>query len=66
MTPATAAFRLGVSLLLGALLGLFYGFLRPMRQHRNAPADALFLLACLWLWLYLGFGLCAGDLRLRI
>ena len=60
--PALAAWRLGCSLCLGAALGLFYGFLRPVK-HR-LPGDLLFLAVGFWVWLYLGFALCQGDLRL--
>lgn len=64
MTPETAFFRLAASLLLGAALGLLYGFLRPLgRRHRHL-ADALVVLGAWWAYIYLGFGVCAGDLRL--
>ena len=64
MTPETAFFRLVASLLLGAALGLLYGFLRPLgRRHRHL-ADGLVVLGAWWAYIYLGFGLCAGDLRL--
>ena len=64
MTPATAAYRLTLSVLLGAALGLGYGFLRPLRRRRCWMADTLFLLAVFWTWVYYGFGICGGDLRL--
>ena len=61
MTPTAAAGRFGVACLLGAGLGLLYGFLRPLRPRRTTLADGLFLLAAAWSWLYLTFGLCGGD-----
>ncbi len=64
MRPETAAYRLLCSLLLGGLLGLYYGLLRPLRRRRQTPADLLFLLGAAVVWVYLGFGICGGDLRL--
>lgn len=54
--------HLGQGLLLGAGLGLFYGFLRDFRPRWLG--DLLFVTALFWIWIYLGFGLCGGDLRL--
>ena len=48
----------------GAGLGCFYGFLRPLRRKRHAIPDLIFVLAAFWGWLYVGFGICRGDLRL--
>ena len=62
--PLIAARHLGSALLLGAGLGLFYGFLRPLRQRRTWLADSVFLTVFFWVWLYLSFALCGGDLRL--
>ena len=53
--PADAAVRFGWGLLLGASLGLFYGFLRPLRPKRTTLADGIFLLAAFYLWLLLQF-----------
>ena len=64
MTPSTAARRLLCSWVLGAALGLYYGFLRPLRPRRTFLADGLFLLGGVWTWVYLSFGICGGDLRL--
>ena len=50
------------ALLLGCALGLFYGFMRPFRPRWLG--DFLFILALFWVRIYLGFGLCGGDLRL--
>lgn len=63
MTPEVAAWRLGCSMALGAALGLTYGFLRPLRPRHTWLADGLFLLAAIWVWLYLSFAICRGDLR---
>ena len=60
--PALAAQRFALSCLLGAGLGLYYGFLRPLRPRWLG--DGLFLPAAFWVWLELGFGICGGDLRL--
>ena len=54
--------HLGQGLLFGAGLGLFYGFLRDFRPRWLG--DLLFVIALFWAWIYLGFGLCGGDLRL--
>ena len=64
MTPETAGFRLLCSCLLGGALGLYYGFLRPLRRRHQGLADGLFLLGAVWVWLYQSFGICGGDLRL--
>ena len=64
MTPGIAAHRLLLGLTLGGVLGLWYGFLRPLRQKNCVIADTLFLLGAGYSWLYLGFALCGGDLRL--
>ena len=62
--PALAAQRFGAALLLGATLGIFYGFLRPLRPRFTWLSDTLFVLACFWAWLVLSFGVCLGDLRI--
>jgi len=59
--PAQAALRLAMSVALGMALGLVYAFLRPLR--RRHLADLVFLLAGFWIWLFLSFGICQGDLR---
>lgn len=61
-TPAQALQCLGWSCLLGMGLGIVYGFLRPVRPR--ALADVLFLICTGWTAVYLGFGICRGDLRL--
>ena len=45
--PATALTFLGQSILAGAVLGLIYSFLRPLRPKHTAAADSLFLAAAL-------------------
>ena len=64
MTPGTAAYRLVCALALGAALGLFYGFLRPLRPKYTVLADGVFLLGAFWVWLYYNFDICQGDIRL--
>ena len=49
------------ALLLGGLLGVVYGFLRPLRPRWFA--DLLFVWALFAVWVQLVFGLCGGDLR---
>ena len=62
--PAVAAGRFVYACGLGAALGLCYGFLRPLGRKCAPLGDALFLLALGRTCLYLGFGICGGDLRL--
>lgn len=63
MNPATAAWRWISSVLLGGALGLLYGFLRPFgRKHRHL-ADGLFSLGAVWIWIYISFAVCRGDIR---
>lgn len=49
------------AVLLGCCLGLLYAFLRPLRPRWLA--DLLFIAGLFWIWIYLGFGICGGDLR---
>ena len=62
--PETALRRFALSCLLGVGLGIWYGFLRPLRPRRTALSDGLFLAGAAWAWLELGFRICGGDLRL--
>lgn len=62
--PAEAFRRFGLGFLLGAGLGLLYGFLRPARQKHPHIADLFFVIAAFWAWLQLSFGICKGDIRL--
>lgn len=63
-TPAETALRFGVAIALGGGLGLCYGFLRPLRPRHTTFADLVFVAVAFWVWLYLGFAVCRGDLRL--
>ena len=63
MTPAVAAWRFWGSLLLGGCLGIFYGFLRPLGRRHRILADVVFSLTAVWVWLYICFALCRGDIR---
>ena len=63
MTPAVAAYRMACALALGAALGLVYGFLRPLRPRYTLLSDSVFLAVTAWVWIYLCFGICAGDIR---
>ena len=62
--PETAAARLMTACLLGLALGLWYGFLRPLRPKHTVLSDGLFILGAVWAWLYVSFAVCSGDLRL--
>lgn len=62
--PALAAWRFLIAAGLGALLGLYYGFLRPLRPRLTTLSDLLFVPALFWVWLYLNFGVCLGDIRM--
>ena len=62
--PAIATGRFAIALALGAVLGLLLGFLRPLRPRWNHLCDLVFLAAAFYSWLYLGFAVCRGDLRL--
>lgn len=66
MAPSVAAARFGIGLLLGAGLGVVYGFLRPLRPKFTHLADLVFVVAMFWAWLYLSFAVCQGDIRLAI
>lgn len=62
--PAVAARQFLIACAMGLGLGLFYGFLRPLRRRHVHLADLLFLPALFYGWLALGFGICGGDLRI--
>ena len=62
--PALAAVRFGIGCLMGAGLGVVYGFLRPLRPRWTWLADGIFVLCTLWAWVVLSFGVCRGDVRL--
>ena len=61
--PAIAAGRFGAGLVLGCALGLFYGFLRPVRLRHRHLADLCFLAALYPTWVFYAFGVCKADLR---
>ena len=61
--PAIAAIRFCLAGAVGAGLGLFYGFLRPLRRKGNTLPDLIFVIAAFLGWVYVGFGICGGDLR---
>ena len=62
--PAEDLRRFLFACLFGLGLGLLWDFLRPFRQKRPNLSDGLFLLVTGQVWLYLGFSVCKGDLRL--
>ncbi len=62
--PQIAARRFGMALLLGAAVGLYYGFLRPLRRRHPHIGDLLFAPGAITAWLYLSFGICLGDIRM--
>ncbi len=62
--PALDAWRFGMACVLGLPLGLCYSFLRPLRCRHPVMADLLFFPAMFYAWLYLGFAVCHGDIRL--
>ena len=64
VTPVEAARRFLVSLALGLCLGVWYSFLRPLRRKGNSFGDFLFVAVFFWAWLWHGFAVCHGDLRL--
>ena len=61
--PALSALRFLLALLSGGILGIVYGFLRPLRPRFTHFSDMLFTAAALYVWLFLHFRLCHGDLR---
>ena len=63
-TPEIAFGRFATGLLLGCLLGVCYGFLRPLGRRRTFFPDLLFAAAAGWVYLYYGFAVCRGDLRM--
>ena len=62
--PALDGWRFLWACGIGLILGMYYGFLRPLRPKRTLLSDALFMPALFFGWLYLGFAICRGDLRL--
>ena len=64
IAPATAVGFLLAALAIGAALGCFYDFLRPLRPRLTHLADLIFVLGALWSWVYLTFAICGGDIRM--
>ena len=62
--PEVVAGRLGWILLVGLLLGAIYDFLAPPRRRCPTLCDLLFAPFACYGWLYVGFAICEGDLRL--
>ena len=63
MTPAIAAGRFAAAWLLGLGLGACFGFLRPLARKCPLLADLLFAPLLIFVWVYLSFGVCRGDIR---
>jgi len=63
-TPAEAARLFLLALLMGAGLGVVYGFLRPLRPRLTALSDFLFAVALFWVWIFHSFYFCRGDIRM--
>ena len=64
IVPGEAFRRLLVACLMGAGLGILYGFLRPPRRRHPHLSDLLFSGCAFWVWLYLSFAVCRGDVRI--
>ena len=62
--PGTAFVRFFIGLALGCIIGLFYGFLRPLRKGKAVIPDLVFCLFAGWILLYYGFAVCRGDQRM--
>ena len=62
--PEVAWNRFLTGLVFGCVLGIVYGFLRPLRRGKAVLPDLLFALATGWVYLYYGFAVCRGDLRI--
>ena len=61
-TPGIAAGRFLRGLVLGLILGAWYGFLRPLGRRRRTLSDLLFILGVFPVWLYFSFAVCQADL----
>ena len=62
--PAAAAAYWLRTLAVGGVLGMIYGFLRPLRPRLTWLADSIFVLCLLYGWVYMTFGICGGESRL--
>ena len=64
MIPPGQALRFfGFAFLAGAALGIYYGFLTPLRRGHPILCDLAFVLGTGWVLVLLAFRLCGGDLR---
>ena len=63
-TPALAGWRFLMGVALGGLLGLWYGFLRPLGRRRRQLADLLFITGVFPVWVYHSFAVCQGDISI--
>ena len=63
IAPAEMARRFLLSGGVGVLLGLFYGFLRPLRPRLTHLCDLVFVVSALLGWVYVSFGICLGQLH---
>ena len=63
IAPGEALRELLAGAALGGLLGVLWGFLRPLGKRRRNLCDFLFLLALAGGLCRLSFGICGGDLR---
>ena len=64
MTPPALLFsRFLTACLLGVGLGLFYDLLSCLPRALRHLGDALFVIGLFAFGIYLGFGVCGGDLR---
>jgi hypothetical protein len=64
MTPPALLFsRFLAACLLGGGLGLFYDLFTPLPRGVRHLTDGVFVIALFLCGIYLGFGICEGDLR---
>lgn len=64
MTPPALLFsRFLIACLLGGGLGIFYDILTPFPRFLRPLTDGFFIIGLFVCGIYLGFGICEGDLR---
>lgn len=61
--PSETAWLFLLAMGIGAGVGLFYGFLRPLRPRFTTLCDLLLLPVVFYAWIYHSFALCRGDIR---
>lgn len=61
--PAVAAGRFLAACAVGAAVGLLYGFGRPLRPRLTHLWDGITVIAALLGWIYIGFGICRGEVH---